>query len=200
MLDFNQVSVGDHVYFGTMAADDIEEMEVHGFDKIADRDVVMVTSDKIRHPQPYAPTNLYATRDELRYAVQAQHEIVRNDYRAQITSPEDMAVFCYNHVVVPGTEYADYDAAAVVQEKATELGIDLDQPVEAIHTVEDLAAYCAVHSVAREGDMGAYTDMHARAYAETRAGELGVDLNSSLADLGDALDALSEEADKGLEL
>lgn len=60
---------------------------------------------------------LYKSEQECRDASKAESERIRNGYRKQINSVEDLVVFLFNHDT-NCCEYADYDARAVAIEKA----------------------------------------------------------------------------------
>jgi len=62
----------------------------------------------------------YQTRKEAEAARKFESEKLRNEYRAQIQNPKDLVAFMYNHHTGCCEEYTDWDARAVVAEKARE--------------------------------------------------------------------------------
>ena len=50
---------------------------------------------------------------------------IKNNYRKQINSIEDLVIFCLNHTVSHTEEYTDYEAREVAVEKAKQFGVKI---------------------------------------------------------------------------
>jgi len=70
----------------------------------------------------------YPTREAALAAQDAENENIKDKYRAQIRTPEDLVRFLYDNNVSSGSEeYTDWEARAVAAEKAKEFfGLELD--------------------------------------------------------------------------
>ena len=63
---------------------------------------------------------LHRTEKECKRSIKEKSEHIRNQYRKEINSIEDLIIFMFNHDV-SGCEYCDDDARAVAKEKAVAL-------------------------------------------------------------------------------
>jgi len=63
----------------------------------------------------------YPSREAALDAQKAENERIRNKYRAQIQTVEDLVRFMYDHNVSCSEEYTNWNARQIAREKAKEL-------------------------------------------------------------------------------
>ena len=70
-------------------------------------------------------THAFLTKEDLQEFKKQKEETLKENYRNQINSINDLVKFMYTHCVAAAEEYTDWDARTVVEEKAKEFGINL---------------------------------------------------------------------------
>lgn len=68
---------------------------------------------------------VYPTKEAAQAALQAKDEEIRNQYRDEIKSVQDLIQFMYDYTVSCAEEYTDWNARNVAKEKAAEFGFPI---------------------------------------------------------------------------
>lgn len=72
-------------------------------------------------------SDAFVFEEDAREYKRKKEEKMKNDYRDQIHSIQDLVCFMFDHTVSSAEEYTDWTARAVAIEKAKEFGITLDE-------------------------------------------------------------------------
>ena len=72
-------------------------------------------------------SDAFVFEEDAREYKRKKEEKMKNDYRNQIHSIQDLVRFMFEHTVSSAEEYTDWTARAVAIEKAKEFGITLDE-------------------------------------------------------------------------
>lgn len=67
--------------------------------------------------------NAWNTLEEAKAVVTKREDEKKENYRSQIKSVDDLALFCFTHCVAHAEEHTDWKAREVAEEKFKEFGI-----------------------------------------------------------------------------
>ena len=124
----NTFKVGDTAYFEEywteriIGGKVIEVGMTKATEKYSSKQFVKIRIEDSRETRDQLSEKCYQSREAAQAAKDAEDEAIRNKYREQIQTIEDLVIFMYNNNVYNGAEeYTDWNARQVACEKAKEL-------------------------------------------------------------------------------